>query len=109
MDLKIIEDKGVHYYNYICQNRGAGNMAIEEKIITLNGQLRITLTFGSYKFGPEIQFRIISPKCCENYEEKNRNKSDFNTTEIIFSALEIDNLIEVLQEFKSIMVRRGIR
>jgi len=101
-EIKETEFKGVNYVHVRTpKNRANGVMAIDDKRIVLTGVPNITITNGSYKFGKEMQFRVIVPK---NFRivEQSRNPSSWNTIEINM-PLEvgeelIKKMLEVIKE-----------
>jgi len=104
--LKKQEDKGVLYHHYTTTESSAGIMAIGESKTVMRGNLKVTLTQNSYKYGSELQFRIIKPKDRGDIEIKSRNKSNWDTVEINVPINELNGIITALMQFRALQ-RKG--
>lgn len=72
-------------------------MAIGDIKFLIDGVPNITITKGSYKYGSEMQFRILASKS-QKIREKIRHPSEWNTVEINMPFEVGKELVEKMNE-----------
>lgn len=90
----------VDFYHYKIKGIHDGLQIVDNTRTIINGFFKVTLMLNSYKWGDQLQFRILTPLQNGFKVENRAKKSNWNTTEINIPYSEIDNLIQALQDFK---------
>lgn len=106
IEKQITEHDGVTYTNIKLVKSHDAVTCLGNKRIVLKGTPCITLMTGSWKFGPQVQFKLYAQKE-EGFKEEVRNGSKYNTVEIDLDLDLAEELMkEVLKEIEKIKLKK---
>jgi len=78
----VVTDNGVTFKNFTGSGQNDALATLPDERIVLNGTPKIVIMDGSWKFGKQIQFQLITPREVKPTIEDRHDYSNYNRIEI---------------------------